>query len=49
MGNKAKVLITPKLFLNDIKADVNIIKDQLISVTTINDTGIPSTLNFSNI
>jgi len=49
LGNKAKILIQPSLHLNRISADLKLIKDQLVTVTTKTDTDIPSTLNFSSV
>lgn len=35
--------------MNGISADLKLIKEQLVTVTTKTDTDIPSTLNFSTI
>ncbi len=44
MGNKLKLLIQPRLYLNQQAVGLDIIKEQLVSIVTITETGIPSTV-----
>jgi hypothetical protein len=46
MGNKARILVQPRLYVNQENANLEIITDRNITVTTINDTDIPSTVEF---
>ena len=46
MGNKAKVIIQPRLYIDDIQASMDIIKGHSISVKSTNEIGIPSFLTF---
>lgn len=49
MSNKAKILIQPRLFLNDEPAPLTILKDTKIIVTSLNEMGISSSNTFSKI
>ena len=45
----AKVLIYPRLTLNGLIANLNVVKNVLVSVTTFTDNDIPSTQNFNSL
>lgn len=49
MGATAKVLVSPRLTLNGLVANMNVVKNVQISVTTFTDSDIPSTQNFNNL
>ena len=50
MGNKAKVLIHPRLYVNgNTPASLNLLKDVKITVTTTNDLGIPNVTMLENV
>ena len=49
MGNKMKLLIQPRLYLNGEPVSLSIIKKPSVSIVTITDTDIPSTVVLSNI
>lgn len=49
MSNKAKILIQPRLFINDIPAPLDILKECKVTVNTMNEVDIPSTQTFDNL
>ncbi len=48
-GNKAEVLVHPRLYLNEIPGNLNLIEKQKVSVTTVNDLGIEQTTDFDKV
>ncbi len=46
MSSKGTVLIQPKLYLNNFPAYLKLLTEPEVQVTTISDTGIPSTTTF---
>ena len=49
MGNKLKVLLQPRLYLNETTVNLEIIKNISVKVTTLTGANLPSTLTFDNI
>ena len=49
MGNKMKLLIQPRLYLNQQPVGLEIIREPSVSIVTVNDTDIPSTVVFDQI
>jgi hypothetical protein len=48
MSAKAKVLISPKLYLLDLAASLKLLSQFQVQVTLLNDADIPSTLTFDD-
>lgn len=49
MNSKAVVLIQPRLYVNKIPVSLKLLLKPLITVNTINEDGIPDTVNFDKI
>lgn len=49
MGNEAKFILQPRLFLNDVSVSLSLLKEVKVEVTSINELGIPSTQNYENL
>ena len=49
MGNKAKVLLQPKLFLNQEPIGLDVIQECNATVTTVNNDNIPSQIDFKKL
>ena len=49
MGNKLKVLLQPRLYLNGTTVNLDIIKEISVKVTTLTGSDLPSTIIFDNI
>ena len=45
-GNKAKILIQPRLYVNGIVATLKLLKEPVITVTVFNELGIPNNFTF---
>ena len=48
-GNKMKLLIQPRLYLNNKPANLDIIQDNIVTIITINESGISSTMIFDKL
>ena len=49
MSSKAKILIQPRLYVNNVPASFQLIKEPLVTVTITNEHDIPSTLTFDKV
>jgi hypothetical protein len=49
MSSKVKILIRPNLKINSLDAPLKLVKDPQVIVTTINESDIPSTMNFDKV
>lgn len=49
MSSKAKILIQPKLYVNSIPASLRLLSEPLVTITTVNEHSIPSTMTFDKI
>jgi len=49
MGNKAKILVQPRIYINKMAASVGIIKKPTITVTTMTTSDLPSTTLYDNL
>jgi hypothetical protein len=49
MSSKAKVLIQPRLYVNQVPSVLSLLSDSSVTVTTTNESDIPSTMNFDTI
>eukprot|EP00331_Platyophrya_macrostoma_P031109 CAMPEP_0176438502 /NCGR_PEP_ID=MMETSP0127-20121128/19324_1 /TAXON_ID=938130 /ORGANISM="Platyophrya macrostoma, Strain WH" /LENGTH=1497 /DNA_ID=CAMNT_0017822469 /DNA_START=43 /DNA_END=4532 /DNA_ORIENTATION=+ len=50
MGNKAKIIIQPRLFVNGtIPVNIGLLKDVKVTTTTVNDLGVPNVSLLENI
>lgn len=45
-GARAKIAVHPRLYLNDISADIKIIENFSAKVVLVNEKDIPKTFNF---
>ena len=46
-GNKAKIIIQPRLFIQGVPINMKIIEEPLITVVYVNENDIPTTFNFA--
>ena len=49
LGNNVKILLKPRLLINNTQAGISLIKNVRASVETINAKNIPSFINFNNL
>ena len=49
MGNQAKILVQPRLFLNNQPVDLEVMKECSAVVTTVNEDGVPSKTPFDKL
>ena len=48
MGNKAKIIVQPRLYVNNTPASLDLVQDTKITVTTYNEEDNPTVTHFSN-
>lgn len=48
-GARAKIAVHPRLYLNDISADIKIIENFSAKVVLVNEKDIPKTFNFQQL
>ena len=47
-GQKAKLVLQPRLYINSVPAGLNVVSDALVTVTVRNDQDIPATSTFKD-
>lgn len=48
-GNKAKVVIQPRLYVNNLPTSLKILQDTIITAVLTNELNIPTTYTFKNL